>query len=194
VRDTNRVGYPPCLRSISARPKLKTEVPSVRKLIVIGAGAVGVAGVAMAFVGHGVAGADALSDVTGKYYGQAKGVLSKAGLTPIVATRVGDMATDDNCVIDRVQPANFTNGTGGASSKTVYVYLNCYANVASAVQPGYSRQSQLGSEAYNAQQQQQQQQQQQAAAQQQAPPEQSQAQQQAAAQQQAQSVTAANPH
>jgi hypothetical protein len=174
-------------------PQLKTEVPRVRKLIVICAGAVGVAGVAMAFVGHGVAGADALSDVTGKYYGQAKAVLSKAGLTPIVATRVGDMASDDKCVIDRIQPANFTNGTGSAASKTVYVYLNCYANVASALQPGYSRQSQLGEAAYNAEQQQQQQ----AAAQQQTAPELSQAEQQAAAAQQAQSeqaVTAANPH
>jgi hypothetical protein len=131
----------------------------VRKLIVIGAGAVGAAGVAMAFVGQGVARADALSEVTGKYYGQAKSVLSQAGLTPIVATRVGDVASDDNCVIDRVQPANFTNGTGGAASKTVYVYLNCYANVASPLQPGYSRQSPLGKAAYDATQQAQQQQQ-----------------------------------
>jgi hypothetical protein len=165
----------------------------VRKLIITGA-----VGVAMAFAGQGVAHADALSDVTGKYYGDAKGVLGKAGLTPIVATRVGDLTNDDKCVIDRIQPANFTNGTGGSTSKTVYVYLNCYANVASANQPGYSRQSQLGAEAYNAQQQQaQQQQQQQAAAEQQAPPQQSEAQQQAAAAQQAQSeqsVTAANPH
>ena len=154
----------------------------MRKLIITGA-----VGVAMAFVGQGVAHADALSDVTGKYYGDAKGVLGKAGLTPIVATRVGDLTNDDKCVIDRIQPANFTNGTGGATSKTVYVYLNCYANVASANQPGYSRQSPLGTEAYNAQQQQAQQQQQQQAA----------AEQQAAAAQQAQSeqsVTAANPH
>jgi len=172
----------------------------VRKLIVIGAGAVGAAGVAMAFVGQGVAGADAMSEVTGKYYGQAKSVLSQAGLTPIVVTRVGDVAADDNCVIDRIQPANFTNGTGGAASKTVYVYLNCYANVAS-LSPGYSRQSPLGKAAYDAQlaaQQQQQQQQQQAAAaaaQQQAP--QNQAAQQAAAAQQAQSeqsVTNSNSH
>jgi hypothetical protein len=169
----------------------------VRKLIITGA-----AGVALAFVGQGVAHADALSDVTGKYYGDAKAVLAKAGLTPKVATRVGDLTNDDKCVIDRIQPANFTDGVGGATSKTVYVYLNCYANVASANQPGYSRQSQLGAEAYNAQQQQaqqqqQQQQQQQAAAEQQAPPQQSEAQQQAAAAQQAQSeesVTAANPH
>src|ERR1700675_1742188 len=120
----------------------------------------------MAFVGQGVAQADAMSEVTGKYYGQAKSVLSQAGLTPIVATRVGDVATDDSCVIDRIQPANFTNVTGGAPSKTVSGYLNCYANVASPLQPGYSRQSQLGTAAYNAEQQQAQQA---AAAQQQAP-------------------------
>lgn len=169
----------------------------MRKLIVIGAGAVGAAGVAMAFVGAGVAGADALSEVTGKYYGQAKAVLSQAGLTPVVASRVGDIATDDNCVIDRIQPANFTNGTGGTTSKTVYVYLNCYANVASAAQPGYSRQSQLGAAAYNSEQQQaaQQQQQQAAAAQPQAPD--NSAEQQATAAQQGQSeesVTAADQH
>jgi hypothetical protein len=158
----------------------------VRKLIVIGAGAVGAAGVVMAFVGQGVAQADALSDVTGKYYGEGKGVLAKAGLTPIVATRVGDLTNDDKCVIDRVQPANFASGTGSAASKTVYVYLNCYANVASANQPGYSRQSQLGAAAYNAEQQQAQQQQQ-GPSEQPAAPQESQAQQQAAAAQQAQS-------
>ena len=125
----------------------------MRKLIVIGAGAVGAAGVAMALVGHGVASADALGDVTGKYYGQAKQVLSNAGLTPIVATRVGDQVTEDECVIDRIQTANFMNGTGIAASSTVYVYLNCYANVASPQQAGYSRQSQLGRAAYEAQQQ-----------------------------------------
>jgi hypothetical protein len=123
----------------------------VRKLIVVGAGAVGAAGLAAAFLGQGVAGADTLEDVTGKYYGQAKELLAEEGLTPIVATRVGDVATDDDCVIDRIQNANFTNGTGTAASDTVYVYLNCYANVASQLRPGYSRQSQLGSAAYEAQ-------------------------------------------
>jgi hypothetical protein len=84
-------------------------------------------------------------------------ILDRAGLTPIVATRVGDVATDDNCVIDRIQPANFTNGTGKAASSTVYVYLNCYANVASTTQPGYSLQSPLGKAAHDAEVQQQQQ-------------------------------------
>jgi hypothetical protein len=125
----------------------------MRKLIAIGVGASGVAVVTMGLIGQGVAGADALSDVTGKYYGQAKDVLSKAGLTPIVATRVGDQVTEDQCVIDRIQNANFVTGTGGSTSNTVYVYLNCYANVASPQQAGYSRQSPLGRAAYEAQQQ-----------------------------------------
>lgn len=119
----------------------------MRKLIVIAAG------LALTFVGHGVASADALSDVTGKYYGQAKQVLSQAGLTPIVATRVGDQVTEDECVIDRIQHADFVSGTGGPSSNRVFVYLNCYANVASNHDAGYSRQSQLGRAAYEAQQQ-----------------------------------------
>lgn len=114
----------------------------MRKLIVVGA--VSAAGLAMAIVGQGVASADTLSDVTGKYYGQAKAVLAEEGLTPIIATRVGDVATDDNCVIDRIQ-------TSTIAEDTVYVYLNCYANVASQLRPGYSRQSQLGRAAYQAQ-------------------------------------------
>lgn len=120
----------------------------MRKLIAVGAG------VALTLVGHGVASADALSDVTGKYYGQAKEVLSQAGLTPIVATRVGDQVAEDECVIDRIQHAEFITGTGAPGrGGSVYVYLNCYANVASPQQAGYSRQSQLGRAAYEAQQQ-----------------------------------------
>ncbi|MFZ0833708.1 MAG: PASTA domain-containing protein [Mycobacterium sp.] len=122
----------------------------MRKLIVAGVGA---ASVVMALVGHGVAGADAMSDVTGKYYGQAKEVLSSAGLTPIVATRVGDQVGDDDCVIDRIQRADVARSAGASASSTVYVHLNCYANVASSQQAGYSRQSQLGRAAYEAQQQ-----------------------------------------
>ena len=125
----------------------------MRIFSVIGVGALGAGAVLMALVGQGVAGADALSDVTGKYYGQAKDVLSKAGLTPIVATRVGDQVADDQCVIDRIQNASFLSGTGSPSKNTVYVYLNCYANVASPQQAGYSRQSLLGRAAYEAQQQ-----------------------------------------
>ncbi|HUL98954.1 MAG TPA: hypothetical protein VLU24_05970, partial [Mycobacterium sp.] len=97
----------------------------MRNLVVIGAGAVGAAGVALALVGTGVAGADTLSDVTGKYYGQAKALLAQAGLTPIVGTRVGDRVTDDDCVIDRIQNANFLDGVGSPVSGTVVVHLNC---------------------------------------------------------------------
>jgi len=144
----------------------------VRNLLVIGAGVAGAAGVALALVGAGGASADTLSDVTGKYYGQAKQLLAQAGLTPIVATRVGDLVTDDDCVIDRIQNANFLDGVGSPASGTVVVHLNCFANVASAQQAGYSRQSQLGRAAYEAALAAQQQAEAQAAAQQQAESEQ----------------------
>ena len=98
-----------------------------------------------------MAGTDTLSDVTG-VYGQAKDVLSKAGLTPIVATRVGDQVADDQCVIDRIQNARFLGGTGSPSKNTVYVYLNCYANVASPRRAGCSPAVSAGPRAYEAQQ------------------------------------------
>jgi hypothetical protein len=116
----------------------------VRKLIVIGAGAVGAASALMALAGQGVASADAIGDATMKYYSEAKQTLSEAGLTPIIATRVGDRTDEDKCVVERIQNANFMSGTGTAASNTVYVYLNCYANVAAPGTPGYSHGSTTG--------------------------------------------------
>jgi beta-lactam-binding protein with PASTA domain len=107
----------------------------VRKLIAIGVGA---AGVAIALVGQGTAAA--APDVSGQTYAKAKETLSGAGLTPVVATRVGDRVAEDDCVVDRVQDANFVNGTGSPASKTVKVYLNCYGTTAANNKPGYSNQ------------------------------------------------------
>jgi beta-lactam-binding protein with PASTA domain len=122
----------------------------VRKLIAIGVGAVGAAGVALTLVGNsGIA--QAAPDVSGQTYAKAKQALSQAGLTPIVATRVGDRVEEDKCIVDRVQDANFTNGTGTAASATVYVYLNCYGNPASTTSPGYSSQNPMGKTAQEAQ-------------------------------------------
>ncbi len=114
----------------------------MRKLIGIGCGAIAAAGATMALVGHGTA--TAAPDVSGQTYGKAKQSLAGWGLNPIVATRVGDRVADDNCIVDRVQDANFVSGTGSAASNTVYVYLNCYGNVASTTSPGYSAQNPMG--------------------------------------------------
>jgi beta-lactam-binding protein with PASTA domain len=102
----------------------------------------GVAGVAIALVGPGTA--MAAPDVSGQTYAKAKEALSGAGLTPIVATRVGDRVAEDDCIVDRVQDANFVNGTGTAASSTVKVYLNCYGTVAANNKPGYSNQNPMG--------------------------------------------------
>ncbi|HEY7053087.1 MAG TPA: hypothetical protein VH496_13275 [Mycobacterium sp.] len=111
------------------------------KPVVIGV-AVGAAGLLLALFGQGIA--TATPDVTGETYAVAKKQFSAEGLTPIIASRVGDRADEDNCTVARVQDANFTNGTGGTTSKTVYVHLNCYANVASSNSPGYSQHDPMG--------------------------------------------------
>jgi beta-lactam-binding protein with PASTA domain len=121
----------------------------VRKLIVIGVGAVGAAGVALTVMGSTTA--MAAPDVSGQTYAKAKQALSEAGLTPIVATRVGDRTEEDKCIVDRVQDANFVNGTGSPASATVYVYLNCYGNPASTTSPGYSSQNPMGKTAQESQ-------------------------------------------
>jgi beta-lactam-binding protein with PASTA domain len=122
----------------------------VRKLIAIGVGAVAAAGVALTVIGSGGT-AMAAPDVSGQTYAKAKQALSSAGLNPIVATRVGDRVEEDKCIVDRVQDANFVNGTGASASGTVYVYLNCYGNPASTTSPGYSSQNPMGKTAETAQ-------------------------------------------
>jgi beta-lactam-binding protein with PASTA domain len=102
----------------------------------------GAAGVAIALVGAGTAAA--APDVSGQTYAKAKQALSEAGLTPIIATRVGDRVSEDDCIVDRVQDANFVSGTGTAASSTVRVYLNCYGSVAANNKPGYSNQDPMG--------------------------------------------------
>jgi beta-lactam-binding protein with PASTA domain len=122
----------------------------VRKLIAIGVGAVGAASVALALVGNSAT-ALAAPDVSGQTYAKAQQALSDAGLTPIIATRVGDRVDESKCIVDRVQDANFVNGTGSPASNTVYVYLNCYGNPASTTSPGYSSQNPMGKTAQEAQ-------------------------------------------
>ena len=113
----------------------------MRKLIAIGVGAIGVAGVAIALVPGTAA---AAPDVAGQTYAKAKEALSSAGLTPIIASRVGDRVSEDDCIVDRVQDANFVSGTGTPATSQVKVYLNCDGSVAASNKPGYSKQNPMG--------------------------------------------------
>ena len=72
----------------------------MKKLIVLGTGAVGTAAVSMAFFGTGVAAAD---DYAGQTYADASSAASDAGQTVIVASRVGDKLAQDECIVTSSQ-------------------------------------------------------------------------------------------
>jgi beta-lactam-binding protein with PASTA domain len=115
----------------------------VKKLIVLGAGAIGATAVSLA-LGSGVAAAD---DYAGMSYSDASSAAGDAGQTVVIATRVGG-GTDDDCVVTRSQTAPFIEGTDFVThvSNTVQFYLNCNGKLASAGKPGNSLASPEGRE------------------------------------------------
>ena len=112
----------------------------MKKLIVLGTGAIGTAAVSMAFFGTGVAAAD---DYAGQTYADASSAASDAGQTLIVANRVGDKLQQDECIITRSWDAPFVrdvdfSGEFGHASDEVLVSLNCNGDHATATNPGAS--------------------------------------------------------
>ena len=81
----------------------------MKKLIVLGTGAVGTAAVSMAFFGTGVAAAD---DYAVQTYADASSAASDAGQTIIVASRVGDKLAQDECIVTSSQSAPFLSFMG----------------------------------------------------------------------------------
>jgi hypothetical protein len=119
----------------------------VKKLIVIGSGAVSAFAIS-AVLGTGVAAAD---DYAGQSYADASSAASDEGLSVVVASRVGDKVSEDECLVVRSQDAPFTSAIDGATvDDTVQFYLNCNAGVASAGSPGNSLASAAGREAREA--------------------------------------------
>lgn len=101
----------------------------MKKLIALGAGALGATGASLVVFGTGVAAAD---DYAGQSYSDASSAASDAGQTVVVASRVGS-AGDDNCTVARSQPAPFVSGLVDEFthvSDTVQFYLNCTAGLA----------------------------------------------------------------
>jgi hypothetical protein len=111
----------------------------VKKLMIIGAGAVGTAAVSMALFGGGVAAADDYADQT---YADASAAASEAGQTVIVASRTGARLAQDDCVVTSSQPAPFPH-----RPDTVLFNLNCNGGYATASSPGASLLSPAGREA-----------------------------------------------
>ena len=107
----------------------------MNKLIGIGSGAIGALALS-AVLGTGVASAD---DYAGQTYSDASSAASDAGQTVVVANRVGDKVSQDDCIVTRSQTAPFASANDGVHvSDTVQFYLNCNGGVASATTPGPS--------------------------------------------------------
>jgi pyruvate/2-oxoglutarate dehydrogenase complex dihydrolipoamide acyltransferase (E2) component len=117
----------------------------VKKSIVLSAGSVVAASALMALFGTGVAAAD---DYAGQTYSDASSAASDAGLTVVVASRVGDKLAQDECLVTRSQTAPFASANDGAHvDSQVQFYLNCNGGYATATKPGASLASPEGREA-----------------------------------------------
>jgi hypothetical protein len=116
----------------------------VKKLILLTASTVGVIAVLTAIFGSGVAAAD---DYAGNTYADASSALSGAGLTGVIAGRVGSRLPTDQCVVTRSESTHWMHVSGknfGNVKGTVLLFLNCNAPVAAAGTSGNSAASPEG--------------------------------------------------
>jgi hypothetical protein len=117
----------------------------VKKSIVLSAGTAVAASALTALFGTGVAAAD---DYAGQTYSDASSAASDAGLSVVVASRVGDKLSQDECLVTRSQTAPFASANDGAHvDSQVQFYLNCNGGYATATNPGASLASPEGREA-----------------------------------------------
>jgi hypothetical protein len=117
----------------------------VKKSLVLSAGSAVAATGLMALFGAGVASAD---DYAGQTYADASSAASSAGQTVVVAARVGDKLSQDECLVTRSQTAPFADADDGSHvSNQVQFYLNCNGGYATANNPGASAGSPEGREA-----------------------------------------------
>jgi hypothetical protein len=116
----------------------------VKKLIVLAGGSVVVAS-CMTLFGAGVASAD---DYAGQTYADASAAAGDAGEDVVVAGRVGDKLSEDDCLVTRSQTAPFSSAVDGVHyDGQVQFYLNCAGGYATATNPGASVASPAGREA-----------------------------------------------
>ena len=108
----------------------------MKKSMVLSAGTAVAASALMALFGTGVAAAD---DYAGQTYADASSAASDAGQEVIVASRVGDFLTQDECIVTSSQAAPFIHGDDFVHvTDTVQFNLNCTGAYATATNPGAS--------------------------------------------------------
>jgi len=113
--------------------------------IVLGA-STAAAAVALAVAGSAVAVAVSSGDVTGQKYSDAQGVLSGAGMKPVVESTVGDQKAWPDCIVTHAQKRTVQppENSSGSATNEMLVSLNCEAPLASATSPGNSAASPEG--------------------------------------------------
>jgi len=106
----------------------------MKKSVVLGISAVGVAAASFAIFGSGTASA------TNEYAGQtyAAQAISDAGQSAVIATRVGSFLPTDQCQVTGSRSANFLDSSGTNAGGRVLLYLNCNNSFAAAGVPGNS--------------------------------------------------------
>ncbi len=134
----------------------------MKRLTALDAGVLAMTAASTIFVTPGIAAAD---DYAGQKYSDVSSKLADANLKGVIATRTGDLLSDNDCIVTSSEKAPWIKGDNfSAVTDTVLLNLNCNAGVASATQAGNSAGSPEGKAAIAAAQQQAQQEQQQAAA------------------------------
>ncbi len=88
----------------------------MKKSIVLSAGSAVAASALMALFGTGVAAAD---DYAGQTYADASSAASDAGLTVVVAGRVGDKVAQDECLVTRFADRTIRHAPTTAPTTTV---------------------------------------------------------------------------
>ena len=123
------------------------------KKIIVSAGTVGAAGVAIGALGLFGAGiASAAPDVVGMTYGDAVSAIEEEGSTAKIAVTVGDRQDAmGDCLVTNATDAPFVRdvdwaGEFGHSDSEVLLTLNCNRGAATATTPGSSLASEAGRE------------------------------------------------
>lgn len=109
---------------------------------------VATAAAATALTSAGVA--SAVPDVVDRPYKDAKRMIQRDGGTPVIATRVGNGADEDNCLVTNAWDAGYPRVSSRGriiGNRDVLVALNCNGELAGPGSAGNSAMSPVGREA-----------------------------------------------
>lgn len=108
----------------------------MKKPVVLGIGAVGIAAASFAAFGSGTA--SAINEYAGQTYDEAVQAISDAGESAVIATRVGSFLPTGSCMVTGSRNSSFLDAYGVNPGGRVLLDLNCNNSFAAAGVPGNS--------------------------------------------------------